>query len=172
MSDYPYDNWTTSLNMIYPRGIGEQVWNSNMKKKYFRTSMVLGRTLDEMRLYDVLCAVDYIARHPSYDGNGLTLVGKGVSGILGAYAALLDPRITRVILSSPTLTHENGPVFLNVLRYTDIPQVLAMLAPREVVLLTNEIDDFEYTRDIYKLYKAEKKFRRCYTVAQALNLSD
>ena len=134
--------------------------------------MILGRTTDDMRLYDVLCAVDYIARHPSYDGNGVTVVGKGISGILGAYAALLDPRITRIILFAPTLTHENGPVFLNVLRYTDIPQALAMLAPREVVFLTNEIDRFGYTRDIYRLYKAEKKFRRCYTVAQALNLSD
>jgi cephalosporin-C deacetylase-like acetyl esterase len=172
MSDYPYDNWTTSLNMVYPRGIGEQVWNSTIKKKYERTSMVLGRTLDDMRLYDILCAVDYITGHQSYDGNGVTVVGKGASGILGAYAALLDPRITRVILFAPTLTHENGPVFLNVLRYTDIPQTLAMLAPREVVFLTNEIDRFGYTRGIYKLYNAERKFRRCYTVAQALNLSD
>jgi len=172
MSDYPYDKWSTSLNMVYPRGVGKQVWDSVLKKKYQRSSMILGRTLDDMQLYDVLCAVDYIAAHPSYDGSGLTVVGKGTSGILGVYAALLDSRITRVILFAPPLTHENGPIFLNVLRYTDIPQALAMLAPRELVLLTNEIDYFGYAREIYSLYRADKMFRRCYTVAQALNRDD
>lgn len=170
MSDYPYDNWTTSLNVIYPRGTGNQLWNSTLRKKFERTSMILGRTVDDMRLFDVLCAVEYIATHPSYDGTSLTVAGKGEAGILGAYAALLDSRITRVILFSPPLTHENGPIFLNVLRYTDIPQVLAMLAPRELVFLTHEIENFTYTREIYKLKGAGKKFRRAYTVAQALNL--
>lgn len=170
MSDYPYDNWTTSLNVIYPRGTGTQVWNSTQRKKFERTSMILGRTVDDMQLYDVLCAVEYIATHPSYDGTSLTVAGKGEAGILGAYAALLDSRITRVILFSPPLTHENGPIFLNVLRYTDIPQVLAMLAPRELVFLTREIENFAYARKIYELNGAGEKFRRAYTVAQALNL--
>ena len=170
MSDYPYDNWTTSLNVIYPRGTGTLVWNSTQRKKFERTSMILGRTVDDMRLFDVLCAVEYIATHPSYDGKSLTVAGKGTAGILGAYAALLDSRITRVILFSPPLTHENGPIFLNILRYTDIPQLLAMLAPRELVFLTREIENFAYTRRIYELKGAGDRFRRAYTVAQALNL--
>jgi len=172
MSDYPYDKWTASLNVIYPRGTGSQVWNSTLSKKFERTSMILGRTLDGMRLFDVLCAVEYIATHPSYNGTSLTVVGKGEAGILGAYAALLDSRITRVILFSPPLTHENGPIFLNVLRYTDIPEVLAMLAPRELVFLTREIENFSYTRAVYELSGAGEKFRRAYTVAQALNLKE
>ena len=132
--------------------------------------MLVGRTVDDMRLYDVLCAVDQVASHPSFDGTELTVAGKGAAGILGAYAALLDHRITRVILHSPPLSHKNGPIFLNILRYTDIPQALAMLAPRELVFLTHEIDAFCYTRDIYSLHDARESFRRCYTVPQALNL--
>jgi len=172
MSDYPFDKWETSLNMVFPRGVGMQVWNSSQKRDYERLSMILGRSLDDMRLYDILCAVDYIAKHPSFSGDELTLIGKGAAGILGVYAALLDSRITRVILFAPPLTHENGPIFLNVLRYTDIPEALAMLAPRELVFLTNEIDYFGYTRDVYRLYNADRMFRRCYTVAQAINLEN
>jgi hypothetical protein len=140
-------------------------------KRVRRSAMLLGRTLDEMRLYDVLCAVDQVAADPSFNGSELTVVGRGVSGLLGAYAALLDSRITRVILHSPPLSHKEGPVFLNILRYTDIPQVLAMLAPRELVFLTHEIEHFDYTRDIYSLYGAEERFRKCVTVPQALNLT-
>ncbi|HUU29988.1 MAG TPA: prolyl oligopeptidase family serine peptidase [archaeon] len=170
MKAYPFKGYAASRHMVYPRGIGTQVWNTTLKRRFQRSAMLLGRTVDDMRLYDVLCAVDHIARDHSFDSTELTVAGKGVSGLLGAYAALLDPRITRVILHSPPLTHKDGPVFLNVLRYTDIPQALAMLAPRELVFLTHQIDDFCYTRKIYRLYGAEDKFRRCYTVPQALNL--
>ena len=46
---------------------------------------------------------------------------------------------------------------------------LAMLAPRELVFLTDDIDRFGYTRDVYELYGAGGKFRRGYTVTQVLN---
>ncbi|HUU29989.1 MAG TPA: hypothetical protein VM123_19465 [archaeon] len=172
MQNYPFPGLATSRHMVYPRGIGRQNWDYPLKQRFLRTAMLLGRTLDDMRLYDILCAVDYIASLPSFDPTGFTVVGKGAEGILGAYAALLDPRITRVILYAPPLSHKQGPIFLNVLRYTDIPQALAMLAPRELVFLTDDMDYFDYARKVYKLYGAESRFRRCYTVAQALNLKE
>jgi len=85
---------------------------------------------------------------------------------------MLDKRVTRVILHSPPATHLDGPHFLNVLRFTDLPETLAMLAPRcELVFLTHEIEEFGLTREVYELYEAEDKFRRCVSVTQALNLS-
>jgi len=170
MKAYPFKGYAGSRHMVFPRGIGTQVWNDTQKRRFERTAMLLGRTVEDMQLYDVLCAVDYLAAQPFFDGTEFTVVGKGTAGIIGAYAALLDQRITRVILHTPPLTHQNGPIFLNVLRYTDIPQALAMLAPRELAFLTHEIENFTYTRDIYKLYGAEDKFRKCHTVPQALNL--
>ena len=170
MKAYPFKGYAASRHMVFPRGTGTRIWSTPQKKKYRRTAMLVGRTVDDMRLYDVLCAVDQVASHPSFDGTELTVAGKGAAGILGAYAALLDHRITRVILHSPPLSHKNSPIFLNILRYTDIPQALAMLAPRELVFLTHEIDAFCYTRDIYSLHDARESFRRCYTVPQALNL--
>jgi cephalosporin-C deacetylase-like acetyl esterase len=167
---YPFEGYAASRHLVFPRGLGSANWDAKLMKRFRRSAMLLGRTLDEMRLYDVLCAVDQVASDPSFNGRELTVAGRGVSGLLGAYAALLDPRITRVILHSPPLTHKEGPVFLNILRYTDIPQALAMLAPRELVFLTHDIEHFRYTRDVYSLYGAEKRFRKCVTVPQALNL--
>jgi len=169
---YPFEGSAASRHLVFPRGRGSTIWDAKLMKRFRRSAMFLGRTLDDMRLYDVLCAVDQVASDPSFNGRDLTVVGRGVSGLLGAYAALLDSRITRVILHSPPLTHKDGPIFLNILRYTDVPQALAMLAPRELVFLTHEIDRFGYTRDIYTLYGAENRFRRCITVQQALNLKD
>jgi hypothetical protein len=158
-----------SRYVVFPRGIGTELWDDTFRKRVERSSMLLGRTLDEMRLYDVLCAVSYAASRPSFDGLNLTVAGKGVQGLLAAYAALLDSRVSRVILHSPPLTHMTGPVFLNVLRYTDVPQSLALLAPRELVFLGHEISAFDYTRGIYRLYRAEGSFSRAYTIGQVLN---
>ena len=173
MRAFPLQDPATSKNMVFPRGIGTELWDDVTLRKLERNALILGRTLDDMRLYDVLCAVEQVAAGLAVDGGELTVVGKGPQGIIGAYAAILDPRVTRVILHSPEKTHRSGPLFLNVLRYTDIPQALAMLAPRcELVFLTDEIEEFSYTRGIYELYGATDKFRRCQSVTQALNLKN
>jgi len=172
LRSYPYQNDPTVKYILYPRGIGTEIWNETDRRRFERCAMLLGRTVDDMRLYDVLCAIDYAASQPFYDGRGITVIGKGELGILGVYAALLDDRVGRVILHSPPLTHKSGPTFLNVLRYTDIPQALAMIAPRELVILTHEIEQFDYTRSVYKLYRAENRFRRAYSVTQVMNVKD
>ena len=172
MKPFPLPEKPTSKHMVFPRGIGDEQWDDVTLMKYERDALTLGRTLDDMRLYDILCAIESIATDASFAGvKELTLVGKGQLAILAAYAALLDSRVTRVVLHSPSVTHRDGPYFLNVLRFTDTPQALAMLAPRcELAFLTHEIEEFNYTRDIYRLCGAESKFRRCYSVTQALNL--
>ena len=45
----------------------------------------------------------------------------------GMYAALLDGKMSRVILHSPPASHVRGPHYLGVLRYTDIPDTAALL---------------------------------------------
>ncbi|HLA38900.1 MAG TPA: CocE/NonD family hydrolase [Candidatus Glassbacteria bacterium] len=172
MKPFPLSEKPTSKHVIYPRGIGGGLWDGPTRQRIERDALILGRTLDDLRLYDILCAIESVCKDPSFAGaEELTLVGKGESAGLAAYAAILDQRVTRVVLHSPPVTHRNGPHFLNVLRYTDIPQALALLAPRcELVFLTHEYDDFGYTKSIYELLGAGDKFRRCVSVTQALNL--
>ncbi|MCE5270776.1 alpha/beta hydrolase family protein, partial [bacterium] len=170
MKAYPFKGYAGSRHMVFPRGIGTQVWNGNDRRKFERDAMLIGRSVAEMRIYDILCAVDYLCGQSWYSGKEFTLVGKGEQAVLAAYAALLDPRITRVIVKDPPLSHREGAYLLNVLRTTDIPEAFAMLAPRELDFITDEIRGFDFTRGIYGLYGADKQMRRVVTVAQALNL--
>lgn len=170
MKAYPFPGWAASRHMVFPRGIGTEVWNANDVRKFERNAMLVGRTVDDMRVRDILCAVDYLCSRDFFSGKEFTLVGKGRQGVLAAYAALMDPRVTRVIIKDPPRSHREGPHFLNVLRYTDIPQALAMLAPRELNIIGEGFDDLVYTRDVYGLYGAGKMFRRVATVPQALNI--
>ncbi|MCE5271920.1 hypothetical protein LLH00_11650, partial [bacterium] len=172
MKPFPLPQENVALHMLYPRGIGVESWDAERLKRYERDAFILGRTLDDMRLYDILCAIQLALEGPEMkDCREVTLVGEGRQAILAAWAALLDERVTRVVLHSPTTSLADGPYFLTALRFTDLPEVLAALAPRvDLVFLTHEIDSYGFTRGIYSLMGVPQKFRRCMSVTQALNL--
>ena len=49
------------------------------------------------------------------------------------YASLFEPEIARLDLWSLPRSHRDGPVFLNVLRFLDVPQAVALAGQRSRV---------------------------------------
>ena len=95
-----------------------------------RQAMVCGTTIESMQLYEVLRSVRFLKTLPEVDPARITISGKGESGINGLYAALLDRSVERIILCSPTASHRQGPCYLNILRFTDIPEVVRLMSDR------------------------------------------
>ncbi len=93
-----------------------------------RQAMVCGTTLDAMAVYEVLRALEFMRSLPGVDPERITVMGKGETGINGLYAAFLDGAAERVILQSPPASHRQGPSYLDVLRYTDIPEMITLMA--------------------------------------------
>jgi hypothetical protein len=93
-----------------------------------RLAMVIGTTLESMQVYEVLRAIELLRSLPQIDSDRISITGRYQDGINGLYAALLDGKGMRVILGSPPASHREGPHYLRVLRYTDIPQTLAAMA--------------------------------------------
>ena len=56
-------------------------------------------------------------------------VSFAVSGI-ALYASLFEPGIAELDLTDLPASHRDGPDFLNVLKYLDLPQAVAMAAER------------------------------------------
>ncbi len=104
-----------------------------------RQAMVAGTTLESMQLYEVLRSLDLLRSLPTVDPARITIAGKGEDGVNGMYAALLDGKTQRVILHSPPASHVQGPHYLGVLRYTDIPETADLLADR--LRVTGEVPD-------------------------------
>jgi len=118
--------------------------------------MHVGHTVDSLRLWDVLRAVDMLRADDNVDPQRITVAGAGVSGILGLYAAILDPGIHQVALINPPASHTEGAVFLGVLRYLDLPEAAALVAPRRVAFYDRMPAEYEPARNVYRLYgKAE-----------------
>jgi hypothetical protein len=92
--------------------------------------MVMGTTLESMQVYELLRSLALLRSLPEVDPANVMIVGRGVTGINGAYAALLDGNVRRVVISSPPASHREGPCYLGILRFTDVPELLALMHGR------------------------------------------
>jgi hypothetical protein len=71
--------------------------------------------------------------------------------VIGAYAALFEPRLAEVALMDPPASHRDGPIFINVMRVLDVPDALGMLAPRPLTIHTSQNAAFARTASIYNV---------------------
>ncbi|MCP4610786.1 MAG: prolyl oligopeptidase family serine peptidase [Planctomycetes bacterium] len=127
---------------IAPRGIGPDAWNDNERKQVQirRRFMMLGQTVDGMRVWDVRRAIQALRTFESFKDARVTLTGRDKMAGIALYASLFESDINRLFLSHLPTTHRDGPVFLNVLRYLDMPQAVAMAAEQSQVQLYQEDD--------------------------------
>jgi cephalosporin-C deacetylase-like acetyl esterase len=135
-----------------------------------RTATWCGRSVASMQLWDILRAVTWALDDAQLDPASVTVYGKSEMGVLAMYAAVLDDRINRVLVSDPPATHWRGPALLNVLRITDVPEVAGLLAPRELVFLRTVPDGFGLTRSIYSLQNAGDQLIEAGSLAEALQV--
>jgi cephalosporin-C deacetylase-like acetyl esterase len=138
--------------IVYPCGVGEVPWDKSFWKDTLRNAMHVGQTVDSIRLAHVIAAVAKAREQAGVDPARIMVAGRGISGALGLYAAILDPKIQQVMLLDPPSSHVEGPIFLNILRHTDLPEAAALIAPRRLLFYARTPDAYEYTRGIYKLY--------------------
>ncbi|HEX2520964.1 MAG TPA: acetylxylan esterase, partial [Terriglobia bacterium] len=140
-----------ALMIVFPRGVGEVPWNKVIYRDMLRNAMHVGHTVDSMRLWDVLQSVEVLKRQGQVDLRRITILGRSGSGILALYAAILDDSIAQVMLIDPPVSHRQGPIFLNILRYTDLPETAALLAPRRLVFYGRIPEEYDYTLSVYRL---------------------
>jgi dienelactone hydrolase len=156
------DGFVTKQDAIYvcePRGMGGKPWTRDDSLNYVeRSHYLLGRTVDSGRIWDIAAAARYLkARH--HGDVSVNLFGESTSAVLALYAALLEPEVAGLVLLEPAGTHmsDSAASLLNVLRVCDIPDVLGMLAPRPVTIITDQSESFQKANAIYRAAEAVGK---------------
>ncbi len=134
------------------------------------TSAWTGRTIGTQQVWDILRAVDWAVAEKGFAGAAISVFGKDDMGILGLYAAIMDHRISQVVLSNPPGSHWDGPALLNVLRVTDVAEVAGALAPRRLTFLNRPPPEFDLAKRIYTLQGAADQFVRADSLADALEV--
>jgi hypothetical protein len=128
-----------ALAYLPPRGIGPSAFGGTERDRIQirRRFMLLGQTLDGMRVWDIRRAIELL-RQSDVGGNvPLHLHGERHQSVNVLYASLFTEEIASIELIAPPASHAEGPDYLNVLRYLDMPQAAAMAAERQPVKWTN-----------------------------------
>ena len=100
--------------------------------------MLLGQTLDGMRVWDTRRAIQALHQIESLNDVPVVLKGRRTMAGIVLYASLFEPDIAGLDLRYLPDSHRDGPVFLNVLRYMDIPQAVTMASEHTKVRIYPE----------------------------------
>lgn len=147
-----------NLAFFEARGIGETGWAPSLQWHIRRAAAWTGRTIASMRVYDVLRCLEALRNIPGVDGDNISILAQGEMVAIASYAALLDGNIKSVIIKNPPATQNatsqpNGRgaaiEMLNCLRITDLPQVLGLMYPHEIVSLGELPPSYLWAEKVY-----------------------
>jgi dienelactone hydrolase len=149
-----------AMAYVAPRGIGPTAWSGNEKKRtqIRRRFMLLGQTLDGMRVWDARRAAQALRSLPAMKGVPLWMQGEREMSGVALYASLWEPEVARLDLWELPRSHRDGPDFLNVLRVLDVPQAVALAAERSKVrIYDKEQSGWEYPMEVARKLKWDPK---------------
>jgi dienelactone hydrolase len=150
-----FETFPWVMSYVAPRGVGPTAFDQSDKKQVQnrRRYYLLGQTLDGGQVLDVHRAAAAAREVEGLSGVPLWLQSHGNMAGVSLYASLFEPDIKRLDLYDLPTTHRNGPIFLNVNRYLDMPQAVAMAAERSKVVIYVDGDpaadaDWKYPRAV------------------------
>jgi cephalosporin-C deacetylase-like acetyl esterase len=160
---------------IEPRGTGETAWGEELQWHLRRAAAWMGRTLASMRVWDTLRALEAVRQLPQVDAKRVALAARGEMAAVALYAALLDGKVSALLLESPPAT-QNAPSrrdgrgeaieMLNCLRITDLAQVAGLLFPTELVFAGQWPSTYAWAENLYERLGAAGKFVRVWDPAE------
>jgi dienelactone hydrolase len=115
----------SALAFFAPRGVGLTAFSGDEKvlTRIRRRFMLLGQTLDGMRVWDIRRAIQAVHYVREDDRAKVELNASGPMAVNALYAALFEPNVRRLELTGLPKSHAEGPDYLGVLKLCDIPQV-------------------------------------------------
>jgi dienelactone hydrolase len=124
-----------ALACFAPRGVEPSAWPHILKKsnETRRRYMLLGQTLDSMRVWDIRCAAQAIKTLPEFKKTPLYVRANRQMAVNTAYAALFEPEIVKLELACVPASQAEGPDYLNVLKVWDLTQLWEVLGERAEV---------------------------------------
>src|SRR5437763_16336733 len=91
-----------------------------------------------MRVWDLRRAFQTLKANQDFKGVPVWLQGKHDMGGIALYAWMFEPDVARLDLWHLPPSHKDGPTFLNVRKYLDTPQALALPLPRPIKLYVKD----------------------------------
>jgi cephalosporin-C deacetylase-like acetyl esterase len=149
LEDRVRGGWSAAI--VAPRCVGPSEWPAEKETQLRRRFVLLGQTLDGMRIWDIHRALGAIATVSEPSDLPVWLMGRGPGAALALWAAVFEPRVEGLVLEQPPTNIDDGPPFLNVDRILDMPQAVALLYPRQVQIRTESPAAWDWTAGVAKV---------------------
>jgi len=133
-----------------------------------RGMLLVGLTPVLMTVHDLRVAVSELLARPELDGRKLILHGRGCGGVATLYTALLDERVSGVVLESPPASHADGAVIPGILRHMDIHHAVGLMAPRPAALVRPMHRNWTWPQRVYERLGCGERFLYGVTLRDAL----
>jgi dienelactone hydrolase len=150
----------TAYALFMSRGIGPAAWSGDSKRQtqIRRRFMLLGQTLDGMRVWDIRRAAQAVHSLKEFHDVPISLSAEGEMAVNTLYAALFEPEISTLKLRHVPSSHRQGPDYLNVLKFLDIPEAAAMAAEHcQLQLQSDDKDGWDFLREMKASRAADLK---------------
>lgn len=168
------------MNVAYfeARGIGENGWSPSFQWHIRRSAAWTGRTVASMRVYDVLRCLQALREIPGIGSNTINIAAQGEMVLIAAYAALLDGNVKTLVIKDPPATQNvvsdpsgrgEALEMLNSLRITDVPQVVGLNFPNELVVVGKLPITYEWTKNLYGNLKIPEAYLQVEEVSDWVN---
>jgi hypothetical protein len=137
--------------MFFPRGtgptacIGGTVRLTQLRRRF----MLLGQTLDGMRVWDIRRATEALRSLTAFRETPFCVEASADMGVNALYASLFTPGISSLRLRGIPASQRDGPDYLNVLKILDLPEAAAMAAARcDLQLQSDQTDGWDFLRAV------------------------
>lgn len=155
-----FQNFSWGMAYLAPRGVGPTAWSGSEKAQNHRLRRfyLLGQTADSMRAWDIRRGVQALRVVSGLEKKPVWLQAEHAMAANALYASLFEDGIARLDLHELPSSHMQGPAYLNVLKYLDLPQVAALAADRtRVVLYTDDEKPWAWPAALVKGLKMPEK---------------
>jgi hypothetical protein len=145
---------------LAPRGVGAADWDGTTRQSVHvrRRFMLLGQTLDGMRVWDIRRALEVLHEHRSFRDRAIRLRGEGDMAVNTLMAAAFESNWAELELGGVPTTFRDGPDYLNVLQVLEVPQAVAMAAEHGRVRLRGAAaGDWSYVEAVGKVLGWERE---------------
>lgn len=137
------------------RGIGPTQWNQDPRKDTHirRRFLLLGQSVDAMRAWDLRRGVQAASKIGFGSGGKIDIEARGTMASIAVYAAIFEPVIGDLELTDLPADHRDGPYFLNVRRFMNVPEALAIAGQDRKVTLSGPSQVGDYRAAVLKSLK-------------------
>ncbi len=138
------------------RGVGPTRWNTSERKQtqHRRRFYLLGQSLAGMQIWDARRGVQALSKVAGMQDADLWLQAHGEMAGEAMYVSLFEPDVQRLDLYDLPTSHRDGPHLLNVRRFFDLPQTVALAAEHTaVVIYTHDASPWKYAQEVQSALK-------------------